>query len=650
MSSAGLLKRQETKTESSDLRVHQAALYIRSAVKAQKRFLAPAGHEAKSTLVRRLEFLRPLALVGYLSISLFEKPSWCHDDAYDFSCTVTKNGIEHHVPMSGIPKMPQRILHSFELLFILILASMELVRVSFRRNTKSSLVRCFLIEVLSFCAVVDNIQVIVTQGNLYFAQFIRPIIFLLVVRAVREVFLRIYYVLVEAKAVMGLIALHIAIFAWMGKILFKNTAEGDLYFAGYTEALFNMFVLLTNSNFPDVMLPVFVLNGAYVIFFMVFLLLGMFFLLTLLLGVFYNNYKMQLEQAAMKFAKQNNIDPEKLEGVAIVHLLKSLIDSGIKIDPKIRKNITKLLDQEDLKKEVLSYNQPQENEDKLITLPIAEICCPTWFRAPGSCWQSAPFFLKSSFFEVFMNILNLINVASQVILEFTTYYDYIVWWVYLQVVFLCLYWTEMTVEFALKGVIRYFDSYNRILDLVLNLTTFSILIYYFLSDESEQYLTLLKFLSLFRLFRILTLLAEVPQYSVIFRTFVNLIPLFGTLAGAILVILYLYCLLGIEVYGGLIYPENPDLYTDQDLSMLYTNINFNDFADGLLTLFIILVENNWDSIEGMFENVSNAWTRLYFTSFFIFGVFVALNLMVAFILDIFETQTEFEKNKAEMNA
>jgi hypothetical protein len=651
MSSEAPFVRSDTKGESADLRVHQAALYIRAAVKAQKRIQVPKGHEGKTKLVRRLDFIRPLALIGYLSISFFEKPSWCDDDDYDFSCTVHSQGKTHHVPMSGFPKLPQRILHSFELMFVLLLAAMELVRVSFRRSTRTSLVRCFLILALSFCAVVDNIQVIVTQGNLYFAQFIRPIIFVLIVRAVRECFQRIYNVLKEAKSVIGLIVLHVVLFAWMGKILFKSTAEGDLYFSGIVQALYNMFVLLTNNQFPDVMLPVYILNGAYVLFFVVFMLLGMFFLLNLLLGVFYNNYKAQLEQEASKFAKEHNIDTELLQSTAIVQLLKSLVDSGVKIDPKIRRHISRLLDQEDLKKTVISYKQTEEEPqvEKLIQMPIAEICCPRWFRAPGSCWQSAPFFLESSIYEVSMNFINILNVASQVVLEFTAFYHYINWWLYLQVVFLAVYWVEMLFELALKGCVRYLENYSRKLDLVLNLATASITLYYFVDGQTEDQITLLKFLSLFRLFRILNLLAEVPQYSIIFKTFVNLIPLFGTLMGVLLTLFYTYCLLGMEIYGGLIYPENPDLFNDADINILYTYLNFNDFANGLLTLFIVLLESNWADIVSMFEDVSNLWTRLFFSSFFIFGVFICMNLMVAFILDIFETQSEYEKSKAVLS-
>jgi hypothetical protein len=44
---------------------------------------------------------------------------------------------------------------------------------------------------------------------------------------------------------------------------------------------------------------------------------------------------------------------------------------------------------------------------------------------------------------------------------------------------------------------------------------------------------------------------------------------------------YSYHLLGMEIYEGLIYPENQDLLNDAEVSILYTHINLNDFANGL---------------------------------------------------------------------
>jgi len=56
-----------------------------------------------------------------------------------------------------------------------------------------------------------------------------------------------------------------------------------------------MLVLLTTSNFPDIMLPAYQINRANCIFFMAYLVIGLIFLMNLLLGIFYNNFKFRFE-------------------------------------------------------------------------------------------------------------------------------------------------------------------------------------------------------------------------------------------------------------------------------------------------------------------------------------------------------------------
>lgn len=72
-----------------------------------------------------------------------------------------------------------------------------------------------------------------------------------------------------------------------------GTLEGEMFFPNYYESLFNMFVLLTTSNFPDIMLPAYELHPSYGLFFIIFLIIGLFFIMNLLLAIAYSNYKVQ---------------------------------------------------------------------------------------------------------------------------------------------------------------------------------------------------------------------------------------------------------------------------------------------------------------------------------------------------------------------
>jgi len=96
-----------------------------------------------------------------------------------------------------------------------------------------------------------------------------------------------------------LITAYIVMFATLGFYLFRGTQEGSSYFGDISDAIFNLLVLLTTANFPDIMLPAYNINPLYCLFFIVYLILGLFFLMNLLLAVFYNNYKNRLEEGIL---------------------------------------------------------------------------------------------------------------------------------------------------------------------------------------------------------------------------------------------------------------------------------------------------------------------------------------------------------------
>jgi hypothetical protein len=61
-------------------------------------------------------------------------------------------------------------------------------------------------------------------------------------------------------------------------------------------AYYNMVILLTTANFPDVMLPAYNAYRFNASFFIVFLVFGLYFLLNVLLAVVFDNYKKKLEE------------------------------------------------------------------------------------------------------------------------------------------------------------------------------------------------------------------------------------------------------------------------------------------------------------------------------------------------------------------
>ena len=102
------------------------------------------------------------------------------------------------------------------------------------------------------------------------------------------------------------IILYVFYFAWMGNRLFAGTIEGVENFADLNDSFFYMFVLLTTSNYPDVMLPSYAQQRRYSIFFITYLVIGLFMLMNLLLAIFYSNYQERVDAAIDKFMNQRN--------------------------------------------------------------------------------------------------------------------------------------------------------------------------------------------------------------------------------------------------------------------------------------------------------------------------------------------------------
>ena len=100
------------------------------------------------------------------------------------------------------------------------------------------------------------------------------------------------------------VILYIIYAGLIGYFLFRNDFEGYQQFPNFGDGVFNLVILLTTANFPDVMLPAYNKNWFYASFFIIFLILGLFFLLNLVLAKVFVNYKKTLESRSESKGEQ----------------------------------------------------------------------------------------------------------------------------------------------------------------------------------------------------------------------------------------------------------------------------------------------------------------------------------------------------------
>lgn len=78
-------------------------------------------------------------------------------------------------------------------------------------------------------------------------------------------------------------------------------------------------------------------------------------------------------------------------------------------------------------------------------------------------------------------------------------------------------------------------------------------------------------------------------------------------------------------------------------------MNFNDFLSSMLTLFALMVVNNWMVIVDLYVQVSddNNWVRVFFCLFFYFSVIIGINIVVAFAIDMYSSVERLDEERRQ---
>ena len=211
----------------------------------------------------------------YILVPFFERPGWCinNNDVDDSSdgywyCQNAARTITN----SHIPKLPAVATNVIFIVCLMIMFFFTKARDMYRKrdltgDTVTLQLWLMAIAIINLIIVIVVIQIDIPQETRdtslwvksfiypYINAFIRPVLFTLTIRSVKS-FWRRYLLVIKGSAPMVIfILVYVFYFAWMGSRLFSGTIEGVETFSNMNDSFFYMFVLLTTSNFPDVMLP-----------------------------------------------------------------------------------------------------------------------------------------------------------------------------------------------------------------------------------------------------------------------------------------------------------------------------------------------------------------------------------------------------------
>ena len=149
---------------------------------------------------------------------------------------------------------------------------------------------------------------------------------------------RIFKVMWESKEILLLWICYILFFGWTGSRLFKGQPEGASICPDQATCTWQILITMTTANYPDVSLDAYGVNRAYVLFFLLYMILGLFFLLNLVLAVIYSNYSYRLSQQSEEFEDKreeflvekfhlaDKVDPDRLTHPECKDLLMEMLN------------------------------------------------------------------------------------------------------------------------------------------------------------------------------------------------------------------------------------------------------------------------------------------------------------------------------------
>ncbi|XP_043437868.1 two pore calcium channel protein 2 isoform X2 [Prionailurus bengalensis] len=481
----------------------------------------------------------------------------------------------------------------------------------------------------------------------------------------------------EMASVVLLLALHLCVFTMLGMLLFTGEKDDGqdqerlTYFRNLPEALTSLLVLLTTANNPDVMTPAYSKNRAYAIFFIVFTLIGSLFLMNLLTAIIYNQFRGYLMKSF-----QTSLFRRRLGARAAYEVLSSMSargeahPRGVGVDPQDFLQVLqrvqldshqKLVIMEKVRSyggDLLSAEEFQKLFDEFDKRVIKERPPRPEYRSPFL--RSAQFLFSHRYFDYLGNLIALGNLVSiSVFLVFDADVlpgdrdDFVLG--ILNCVFILYYVLELLLKafaLGLRGYLSYssnvFDGLLTVVLLVLEISTLAVYRFPHPGWKPEM-LGLLslwdmaRLVNMFIVFRFLRIIPSMKLMALVASTILDLIKNMRAFGGILVVVYYVFAILGISLFRGVVVaPGNGSLAPDNGSApcgsfeqLEYWANNFDDFAAALITLWNVMVVNNWQVFLDAYRRFSGPWSKMYFVLWWLVSSVIWVNLFLALILENF---------------
>ncbi|KAM9147178.1 two pore channel protein 2 isoform 2-T2 [Pangshura tecta] len=483
----------------------------------------------------------------------------------------------------------------------------------------------------------------------------------------------------EMASVVLLLAVHLCLFTMFGMLLFARSKDKQQdkewvrYFHNLPDSLTSLLVLLTTANNPDVMIPAYSKNRAYSIFFILFTVLGNLFLMNLLTAIIYNQFRGYLLKSV-----QSSLLRRRLGIRAAFEVLCSPKESPVRtnelcVSANTLLQVLQKVEMDSCCKQailrtvrscphgILSAALFQKFFDELDKDPVKQHPPTPEYQSPFL--RKVQFAFGHHFFGYLGNIVALANIISICVIlvmdadkQLSERDDYFLGAI--NCFFILYYLLEMLLKILAMGFKRYisypsnrFDGLLTIILLVLEVSTFAVYGFPHPGWRPEM-MGLLSLWDMVRLvnmlivFRFLRIIPNMKFMALVASTLLDLVKNLRAFAGLLVVVFYAFAITGIVLFKGAVVPMgnisvvnttsgNRTLQCGTYEQLEYWPNNFDDFAAALVTLWDVMVVNNWQVFLDAFSRYSSPWSKVYFVAWWLISSVIWVNLFVALLLENF---------------
>ena len=503
------------------------------------------------------------------------------------------------------------------------------------QHTRTSRSERLVKPVILFAIIlaVENIaRVIVTPDNdiVLFSSLFKPLVLFYTSSKARDALEALRRIIRIVVRVLAMELLLILMFAAVACRLFREFNN----FVDLSTAWLSLFELSTTVVNPSIWMPIYQNSPYAAIFFMSFIVISVFYLHSLVLSVVFSTYI----QAASEIHERASGDREDSIQMAFVALQR-----------KERRNVVDV----DLLRETLRILRPHYNAMKINAL--VEIVDPTdqrtvdfgTFRTKirqalnASIRTARSATVLSTLVELVAVVVAVFNFAYVIMVSSRFHAS---WFINVQETV----GSVITVIAGFELLIRFnplripdFTPLTRLnatfdgLALIACITSLVGIVFYAAGyDHAIEYILIGRALDMVRIMRFFQIFRDVVRRSS------DVLP---ALAGPVILVvttLHIFVYLGMALWGGAV--EVGQHFGE--ITYLYDLNNFNSYAEGLVTMFQVLVVNDWHAIAEVFLFAERCASPFIVYPVFILGnmigVSIMLNVMTAFFVETFVTKLD----------